>query len=82
MNECNRCKVLEDLLETARVQVEHARIEAEKADDEAMELKKQMLHERMVGSRKDYALIKQFERRAILAEQKLKAIEDATDGTA
>lgn len=68
---CERCVVLEDLLETARIQVEHARREAEKADDEAVELKAEMLRLRATGSFQDYALIKAFEARAKAAEAKL-----------
>lgn len=77
MPTCPRCKVLEDLLETARLQVEHARLEAEKADDEATSLKAEMLRLRAVGSRQDYALIKKFQKRAEAAEAKLKENPDA-----
>jgi len=76
-DKCARCATLEDLLETARNQVEHARVEAEKADDEAMELKAEMLRFRMLGSRQDYALVKKFQARAERAEALLAAIEKA-----
>lgn len=69
---CPRCATMEDLLETARIQVEHARQEAEKADDEATAHKVEMLRLRMRGSREDYALIKKFQARAEAAEARLK----------
>jgi hypothetical protein len=72
---CARCAVLEDLLETARIQVEHARQEAEKADDEALALKAENLRLRAEGSRQDYALIKQFQHRAEVAEAALKVAQ-------
>lgn len=68
---CPRCAVLEDLLETARIQVEHARQESEKADDEAVAHKLENLRLRASGTRQDYALVKQFQRRAELAEAAL-----------
>ena len=68
---CSRCAVLEDLLETARIQVEDARQEAEKADDEALHHKAENLRLRAAGSREDYALIKQFEARKQRAEAEL-----------
>lgn len=68
---CTRCTVLEDLLETARIQVEDARKESEKADDEAVFHKVENLRLRAGGARADYALIKRFERRAEAAEAKL-----------
>jgi NMD protein affecting ribosome stability and mRNA decay len=71
MTQCPRCAVLEDLLETARIQVEHARREAEKADDEAVAHKAESLRLRASGSRADYALIKEFQRRAEKAEAAL-----------
>ncbi len=65
---CPRCAVLEDLLETARIQVENARREAEKADDEAIHYKVEALRLRTRSSRDDYALIKHFQNRAETAE--------------
>ena len=75
VTKCQRCEVLEDLLETARIQVEHARRESEKADDEARAHKVENLRLRAAGSREDYALIKQFQRRAEIAEAALKATQ-------
>ena len=77
-DKCPRCAVLEDLLETARIQVEHARREAEKADDEAAAYKVVALRNRAIGSSADYALIKQFERRAEKAEAELAARQQDT----
>lgn len=68
---CPRCATMEDLLETARIQVEHARREAEKADDEALWHKRESLRLRSGGAQADYALIKEFERRAQKAESAL-----------
>jgi len=73
----SRSDVLEDLLETARIQVEQARREAEKADDEAVSLKVEMLRLRSVGSREDYALIKRFQKEAKDARAALQETPDA-----
>lgn len=68
---CLRCAVLEDLLETATSERDKARDEAAKADDEARAHKVEMLRLRATGSSKDYALIKEFQRRAEKAEAAL-----------
>lgn len=68
---CPRCAVLEDLLETARIQVEHARREAEKADDEALHWKTDAVRIRAEAYTNDYAVIKAFEARAKIAEAAL-----------
>ena len=52
-----------------------ARRESEKADDEARAHKVENLRLRAAGSREDYALIKQFQRRAEIAEAALKATQ-------
>lgn len=71
---CQRCAVLEDLLETATSERDKARDEAAKADDEAVALKVRdivRLTESLTGS---YRAIKAFEARALAAEAKLKAL--------
>jgi hypothetical protein len=78
---CPRCAVMEDLLETARIQVEHARRESEKADDEAVFHKVETLRLRARGSREDYALIKLFQRRAKVAEAALESLRSRSQTT-
>jgi deoxycytidylate deaminase len=68
---CQRCAVLEDLLETATSARDKARDEAAKADDEAIAHKVEMLRLRASGSREDYALVKHFQKRAETAEAEL-----------
>jgi len=70
---CDRCVVLEDLLETATSERDKARDEAAKADDEALEHKAENLRLRALGTKADYALVKQFQRRAEAAEAALNA---------
>ncbi len=65
---------LEDQLETARLQVEHARLESEKADDEAMHWKAESLKIRSKDDMDAYRAIKSWERRAKTAEAKLKEL--------
>jgi len=72
-DKCERCAVLEDLLETARIQVEHARREAEKADDEARELKTENLRQRIRTGTTDYELVMDYKARAEKAEAILAA---------
>lgn len=71
---CERCAMLEDLLETATSERDKARDESAKADDEVLALKVRdivRLTESLVGS---YAAIKAFEKRALRAEAKLDAM--------
>lgn len=78
---CERCAMLEDLLETATSERDKARDESAKADDEVLALKVRdivRLTESLVGS---YAAIKAFEKRALKAEAKLAAVKkEAVNG--
>lgn len=68
---CQRCAVLEDLLETATSERDKARDESRKADEEALALKVRdvgRVASVMTGS---YAAIKAFQRRAETAESEL-----------
>lgn len=68
---CERCAVLEDLLETATSERDKARDESRKADEETLALKVRdviRLARDMTGS---YAVIKEFQRRAEEAEAAL-----------
>lgn len=68
---CERCAILEDLLETATSERDKARDESRKADEETLALKVRdvgRLARDMTGS---YAVIKDFQRRAEDAEAAL-----------
>lgn len=52
--------VLRDLLETQYRETDKARIEAEKADDEALELKQQLTKLRLLGFRGEHRLLKRL----------------------
>lgn len=77
---CQRCAVIEDLLETATSERDKARDEAAKADDETRELKVEMLHMRATGAAADYALVKEFQKRAEAAEAELAALRAPEQG--
>lgn len=65
--------VLKDLLETSYRNVDKARSESEKADDEALEHKTTVKKLRMTAAGHDLRLIEQWKRRAETAEAKLAA---------
>jgi hypothetical protein len=71
---CERCAVLEDLLETATSERDKARDESRKADDETLELKRTNIGIVARDMTDAYRVIKQFERRAEEAEAKLIAL--------
>lgn len=71
VGKCPRCETMEDLLETARIQVEHARREAEKADDEALHWKSVAEDASFALHRQSYDLMKTYQARAEAAEAKL-----------
>ncbi len=77
MNEVERLNEriahLEDQLETARIQVEHARLESEKADDEAVHWKEECLKNRAKDAFDSYRAICRWRKRAQDAEAKLAA---------
>lgn len=77
MNEVERLNEriahLEDQLETARIQVEHARLESEKADDEAVHWKEKCLKNRAKDDFDSYRAICRWRKRAQDAEAKLAA---------
>lgn len=77
---CPRCATMEDLLETARIQVEHARRESEKADDEAEHYKLESLKIRSRDDFDAYRAIKKWKRRAEKAEAELASIRCSTNG--
>ena len=74
--ECERCTVLEDLLETANFKLAAALNEADKADDEAVSHKVEMLRLRASGSREDYVLIKRLEKQLVEAAKLLREVCD------
>lgn len=65
--------VLRDLLETQYRETDKARAEAEKADDEALELKLETAHLRLLGARSEYKLVWELKRRLDKAEAALAA---------
>jgi len=77
MNEVERLNEriahLEDQLETARIQVEAARTESEKADDEAVHWKERCLKIRYQDDLDAYRTILRWRKRAQDAESKLAA---------
>ena len=78
---CERCAVLEDLLETATSERDKARDEAAKADDEALALKVRDIVRLTESLLCSYEAIKAFERRALNAEAKLAAVKkEAVNG--
>lgn len=52
--------VLRDLLETQYRETDKARVEAEKADDEALEFKLQLTKLRLLGLRGEHRLLKRL----------------------
>lgn len=62
---------LRDLLESAYRQIDKERVEAEKADDEAIEHKTAAAQLRLLGTRREVALVFEWKRRAENAEAKL-----------
>lgn len=56
-------KILKDLLETQYRETDKARLESEKADDEALEHKIELARLRMLGTRDEYKLIWELKRR-------------------
>ncbi len=54
---------LRDLLETQYRETDKARVEAEKADDEAVELKIELARLRMIGAQNEYKLVWNLKRR-------------------
>lgn len=64
--------VLRDLLETQYRETDKARVEAEKADDEAIEHKLETARLRMLGTRAEYQLVWSLKRRLDKAEAKLR----------
>lgn len=63
--------VLKDLLETQYRETDKARVEAEKADDEAVEHKIEAARLRMLGTRSEYELVWKLKQRLDKAETKL-----------
>ncbi len=74
---CERCTVLEDLLETATSERDKARDESRKADEETLELKRLNIGIVARDMTDAYRVIKQFERRAKDAEAALAATEQS-----
>ena len=68
---CQRCAVLEDLLNTATSERDKARDESRKADDETLELKVRNISRLGRELTDSYRAIKAFERRAEEAEAAL-----------
>lgn len=62
--------VLRDLLETQYRETDKARVEAEKADDEAVEHKIEAARLRMLGTRAEYQLVWNLKRRLDAAAPK------------
>lgn len=84
--QCERCvelaaenKTLKDLLETQYRETDKARVEAEKADDEAVEHKIATARLQMLGTRDEYDLVWNLKRRLEKAQAKLAALT-STDG--
>ncbi len=73
---CERCAVLEDLLETATSERDKARDESRKADEETLELKRRNIGIVALDMTDAYRVIKEFERRAKEAEARLASKDD------
>jgi hypothetical protein len=74
--------VLRDLLETQYRETDKARVEAEKADDEAIEHKLEAARLRMLGTRAEYQLVWALKRRLDKAERRTLASPSHDRGTA
>jgi hypothetical protein len=69
--------VLRDLLETQYRETDKARVEAEKADDEAIEHKLEAARLRMLGTRAEYQLVWALKRRLDKAERRTSQVTQA-----
>lgn len=65
-------KILRDLLETQYRETDKARVEAEKADDEALEHKMELAKLRMLGAKNEYHLVWELKNKLDKAQGKSK----------